>query len=397
MNVMTHRFSPVLAKAFLIVFLCSLTAFAQKNVIAKTDTAPKPAPAKRKVIAITAENPKPKPAKRRSPSRKVKLPTYGNPAIDDDQSSDDPVVRAAVQEALGKINGAVIVVQSDTGRVLSIVNQKLAFQDGYQPCSSFKPAVALAALSEGIISEESNSLQLGKRWKLDLDDALAQSNNLYFEKLGKTLGIEKLQWYAHQFGFGEQAGWGIQQEPPGGFPSEPPPAREGGVGKIASFGQGISMTLFQLVSFTAALANGGTLYYLQYPQPSDSVEGFVPRVKRYLHFGDSAGSIRRGMEQAVLAGTARRAKQPDVSIFGKTGTCSQGQARLGWFTGYSKDGLSVAVLLHTGLKIGGGPKASEIAGKIFRKLADKNYLAHFSPQPHLPTAPPALIQLTPQF
>jgi cell division protein FtsI/penicillin-binding protein 2 len=288
----------------------------------------------------------------------------------------------------------MVVVDPGSGRVLTVVNQQLAFGNGYQPCSTFKPAVALAALEERLIEEDRTRLQLGKRWYMGLQDALAMSNNVYFAKLGQLLGLEKLREYAHRFGFGEPAGLGIEQEPEGALPNQPPPARQGGVGKVASFGQGISMTMFQLASFISAVANGGTLYYLQYPRNAEAAANFEPKVKRELQIASQLSLIQQGMGQAVLTGTARKARQPDFTVLGKTGTCSQGPARLGWFGGYShrEGGLAVVVLLRSGKSLGGGGGASEVAGRFFRSLADQNYVAE-SAKKELPSAPPAAIQL----
>jgi len=100
------------------------------------------------------------------------------------------------------------------------------------------------------------------------------------------------------------------------------------------------------------------------------------------------------MEGAVLSGTARRAKQPDVRVLGKTGTCSQDRARLGWFTGYNKEpgGVAIVVLLRTGVKLGGGPRASEVAGRVLRKLGEQDYYARsINKQPE--TALPASVQM----
>ena len=337
----------------------------------------------------------PAPAAKKASTRTARVPTYGNPAASDDPSRDDPVVREAAVEALGNFMGSIVAVDPANGRILTVVNQELAFSGGYQPCSSFKPAVALAALGEGIIKTDSNRLKLGSKLYLTLQRALEISNNLYFETLGRKLGIEKLQEYARNFGFGEPAGWNLEPEPAGKFPDTPPSAKAGGVGKIASFGQGISMTLFQLASFTGALANGGTLYYLQYP---DQGQPFEPKIKRKLDLGPSLDVVREGMEQAVLTGTARRAKQPDVHLYGKTGTCSQNGARLGWFTGYNSEpgGIAVAILLRTGQRLGGGPRASEVAGKLFRKLGDQNFYEARSIRKPLPSTLPASIQM-PEF
>jgi beta-lactamase class D len=373
----------LLIAVFVFAFGSPGTGKAQDKVLARASSDPAEAveePTPERTIATTRTAPESaaRPLSFRVTKKTAGPPfaTYGVPAEGDDESRDDPIVREAAVEALGKIMGSVVVVDPYNGRVLSVVNQELAFGGGYQPCSAFKPAVALAALGEGIINTEGTRLQLGKRWYLDLHKALALSNNLYFEVLGRKLGIDKLERYAHQFGFGEQAGWDLAPEPAGAFPSKPPAPRAGGVGKVASFGEGISMTLFQLASFVSALANGGTLYYLQYPGP-ESIADFTPRVKRELPIATELAVVQSGMEEAVLTGTARRAKQSDLRVVGKTGTCSEGRARLGWFAGYNSEpgGVAIVVLLRTGQRLGGGPKASEIAGQVFRKLNETNFYA----------------------
>src|SRR5208337_2371462 len=55
------------------------------------------------------------------------VPTYANSVRDDDPTFDDPVVRQAVVEGLGRYNGSVVAVDPNTGRILTIVNQKIAF------------------------------------------------------------------------------------------------------------------------------------------------------------------------------------------------------------------------------------------------------------------------------
>ena len=57
-------------------------------------------------------------------------------------------------EGLGRYNGAVVAVDPNTGRILTIVNQKLAYKSGFQPCSTIKLVAALAGVNEGIISTE---------------------------------------------------------------------------------------------------------------------------------------------------------------------------------------------------------------------------------------------------
>src|SRR6202023_314005 len=160
-------------------------------------------------------------------------------------AGEDPVVRQAAIDALGNMNGTVVAIEPTSGRALAMVNQKLALSGGAQPCSTIKLSVALAALSEGVI-DEGTEVPLGRRSRMNLTEALAHSNNAYFEAVGRKLGFEKVQYYAHQFGLGELAGYQIPGEQLGTYPEVEISSKLGGVGKMCSFGEGISMTALQL-------------------------------------------------------------------------------------------------------------------------------------------------------
>src|SRR6266446_730622 len=179
-------------------------------------------------------------------------------------AGEDPVVRQAAIDALGNMNGTVVAIEPTSGRVLAMVNQKLALSSGAQPCSTIKLSVALAALNEGLVSRETQ-VALGGRSRMNLTEALAHSNNAYFEALGRKLGFEKVAYYAHEYGLGELAGYDIPGEQLGSYPDEVISQKLGGVGKMCSFGEGSSMTPLQLGAMVSAIANGGTLYYLQHP------------------------------------------------------------------------------------------------------------------------------------
>ena len=180
-------------------------------------------------------------------------------------AGEDPVVRAAAIAALGNMNGTVVAIDPSNGRVLAMVNQKLALSGGAEPCSTIKVSVALAALEEGIITKDT-PVNLGGGYHLTLTEALAHSNNLYFETLGRRLGFERVRHYANQFGLGELAGYNIPGETLGVYPDQELPESAGGVGRMCSFGESVSMTPLQLGALVAAISNGGTLYYLQHPR-----------------------------------------------------------------------------------------------------------------------------------
>lgn len=291
-------------------------------------------------------------------------------------TGEDSVVRQAAIDALGNMNGTVVAIEPTSGRVLAMVNQKLALSSGAQPCSTIKLSVALAALSEGLISKET-PVSLGGRYRMNLTTALAHSNNAYFEALGRKLGFEKVAYYAHQYGLGELAGYDIPGEQLGSYPDEAIPAKLGGVGKMCSFGEGVSMTPLQLGAMVSAIANGGTLYYMQHPTTPEEVASFQPRVKRQLDIAPVIPDLSDGMVGAVQYGTARslRMNFNEEEILGKTGTCSHDGTRFGWFASYANTtiGRVVVVVFLEGGRPTFGPKAAEIAGRMYRNMYDHNF------------------------
>lgn len=299
-------------------------------------------------------------------------------AAGDVTAGEDPVVRAAAVEALGNMNGTAVAIDPSNGRILAMVNQKLALSGGAEPCSTIKVSVALAALEEGIITKDT-PVNLGGSYHMNLTEALAHSNNLYFETLGRQLGFERVRHYANQFGLGELAGYNIPGEQLGVYPDQELPARQGGVGRMCSFGEGISMTPLQLGALVASIANGGTLYYLQHPTTPEAAANFEPHIKRTLDIAPFIPEISDGMSAAVQYGTARslRANFKEFPVMGKTGTCSNNGTRFGWFASYADTqyGRIVTVFFLEGGRPTFGPRAAELTGVFYRSLWDHSYFA----------------------
>ena len=293
-------------------------------------------------------------------------------------AGEDQAVRQAAIDALGNMNGTVVAVDPNTGRILAMVNQDLALSEGATPCSTIKLSVALTALSEGIITKDTK-INLGGGYKMDLTQALAHSNNTYFEILGRQLGFEKVSTYAHQFGLGELAGYNIPGEHLGVYPTEELDTKLGGVGKMCSFGESINMTPLQLAALVSAISNGGTLYYLQHPTTPEEAANFKPRVKRHLDIEAAIPELHDGMAGAVHYGTARSVRYSfnEEEILGKTGTCSKDGTRFGWFASYANTqyGKIVVVIFLQGGRPTFGPKAAELSGKFYRELYDGNFFA----------------------
>jgi len=298
-------------------------------------------------------------------------------------AGEDPVVRAAAVEALGNMNGTAVAIDPSSGRILAMVNQKLALSSGAEPCSTIKLMVSLAALDEGLINKDT-PVNLGGHYTMTLTKALALSINPYFEQLGRMLGFERVKHYANQFGLGELAGYNIEGEQLGVYPDQPLPESKGGVGRMCSFGESISMTPLQLGALTSAIANGGTLYYLQHPESPEEVANFTPKVKRILDIAPLIPEMRDGMMGAVDYGTARSLKVNfhEFPVLGKTGTCSNNGTRFGWFASYAETpaGRIVTVFFLEGGRPTFGPKAAELTGVFYRGLASRNYFQPRGPQ-----------------
>jgi penicillin-binding protein 2 len=301
-----------------------------------------------------------------------------DPTEGDNVDGEDLEIRRAAVDALGTMNGSVVVVDPTSGRILTMVNQKLALRSGFTPCSTIKLVTSLAALSENIIDRDT-FISTGRYVRFNMTTALAKSDNQYFTVLGNRLGFERVTKYAHMLGLGELAGLNIPGEQPGTVPAEPP--KWGSVGIMTSFGEGFLQTPLELASLLSAIANGGTMYYLQYPRTPDEIERFQPKVKRTLELAPNGiTDVKLGMRGAVDYGTARRANyDPSEPILGKTGTCTDFRvsSHMGWFGSFNEvdHHQLVVVVMLTGTKTVNGPVAAGVAGAVYRKLSGERYFA----------------------
>jgi penicillin-binding protein 2 len=333
--------------------------------------------------AFAAPRPRPRAQKSRAakaaPKHRFHLPFTGgsDPGRDDVATYDDPMIRQIALDALGHEKGSVVAVDPANGRILAIVNQKMAFSSGFEPCSTIKPFIALAGLSEGVINRDT-MIEVKRRHYMDLTEAMAHSNNNFFEAVGSRLGFDRVIKYDSMFGLGQRVGYNIAEEQPGSLPSHPPIF--GGVARMSSFGASIRITPFQLASLVSMLANGGTQFYLQYPRSDAERASFAPRVRQQFDIQPLIPEIREGLLAAVLYGTAKRSYDPydGEQALGKTGTCNDEGVggRLGWFVSYADQAnpkIVIVVLLHGGARIITGPHASEIAGRIYHNLYQRNY------------------------
>src|SRR5262245_29459543 len=146
-------------------------------------------------IAATPQQPA-KPAitryKKKGVSTRRRVPAPVDPTLGDYIDGDDLTIRRAAVSALGGYAGSVVVVDPNTGRVLTMVNQRLALSAGFIPCSTIKLVTSLAALTENIVSKNTN-IYTSRYVSYNMTQALAKSNNQYFSILGKRLGFERVR------------------------------------------------------------------------------------------------------------------------------------------------------------------------------------------------------------
>jgi cell division protein FtsI/penicillin-binding protein 2 len=300
-----------------------------------------------------------------------------DPTEGDNVDGDDLTIRRAAVAAIGTMNGSVVVVDPTNGRILTMVNQKLGLTSGFIPCSTIKLVTSLAALTEHVVSRDT-FIYTSRYVSYNLTTAIARSNNQYFSILGTRLGFERVIHYAQMLGLGEKAGLDVPGEQPGVVPEEPPKA--GGMGLMTAFGEGFLMTPLELAALLSSIANGGTLYYLQYPRTEAEIQQFTPKVKRSLELAPNGISdIKDGMRGAVDYGTAKSANyDPNEPILGKTGTCTDFRvsSHMGWFGSFNEVGyhqLVVVVMLAAANKSANGGAAAGVAGAIYRNLSEQRY------------------------
>ena len=99
-----------------------------------------------------------------------------------------------------------------------------------------------------------------------MTEALAKSNNQYFASLGRSSALSASVTTRISSAWAKKPDWISKASKPGLLPPAPP---KNGMGMMTSFGDGISLTPLELTALISAVANGGTLYYLQYPRTQE--------------------------------------------------------------------------------------------------------------------------------
>lgn len=280
--------------------------------------------------------------------------------------------------AHGAARGAVVVLEPSTGAVIAMCSapgfdpndyaaaasietfNNVGIFDPYEPGSIFKPITMAAALDDGKITpttpfDDPGEVKIGPytirnsdlkaHGKVDMTEVLVESLNTGLIEVVHRLGAKTFLRYVRDFGFGAKVGLELQTEASGSVESL---ERKGDIwSATASYGQGITVTVLQMATAYAAIANGGVLMkpYIvdEIRREGSPPEKRAPKMVRRV-IGDKAARLVTGMMVAVVErGHGKRAGVPGYWIAGKTGTAqiprADGQgyevgATIGSFAGF---------------------------------------------------------------
>lgn len=282
--------------------------------------------------------------------------------LNDDIEGEDLEIRRAAVEALGTAAGTVVVMDAQTGRILTIVNQDWGIRQAFKPCSTIKLVTAVAGYNERLIRTDGN-LEKGV-FRLGLDDALAFSNNDFFQKVGANLGSEKMIAYARRLGLGEQTGINADGETSGTLPYGNENLR------IYSHADDYRTSPLQLAVMVSALTNGGKLVIPTIPRSRIEKTNFRGFWKREIDVDSRIYErVIPGMIGAVERGTAKRMQKADMSIAGKTGSCIADKTWVGLFASVAPiENPRFAVVVITKGQYARGKYSAAIAGKVYQAL-----------------------------
>jgi penicillin-binding protein 2 len=287
----------------------------------------------------------------------------------DSTVGEDLEVRKAAVEALGHHAGTVVVMDPRSGRVYTVVNQDWGLRRGFKPCSTIKLVTGVAGISEKVISPMETASD-GGNYRIDLTDALAYSNNSYFQHVGGVVGFDKMVGYARELGLGEKTGINYVNESAGRVPL----FKTGyAVNHMSSHGDDFEVTAIQLATLVSAMSNGGKLVVPHVPRTVEENGQFKTEVRRKVNIEtDAWRRMLPGMIGAVNYGSGRKAYRPEQTVAGKTGTCIGQGSWLGLFTSYApvvNPRLAVVVITRGADARNHLPAA--VAGKIYSALSPR--------------------------
>lgn len=255
----------------------------------------------------------------------------------------------------GASAASVIMMDPFSGEILALANRPTydpnrpgisrvadrrnrAITDCYEPGSTFKIIIGIAALEEKIAHPNTlfdvhkGFIEVGGKTIRDIHthetltfkEVIQKSSNVGSITIGKELGKERIYKYAKRLGFGEETGIDLPGEVSGWIS---PPERWSGtsIGAI-SIGQEVAVTPLQVLRAYAVIANGGYLVRPHLVSKVISPQGQVFSLSRDNSMKQAISEETADTFKAILksvveeGGTGRRAEVDGNDVAGKTGT-----------------------------------------------------------------------------
>ena len=286
----------------------------------------------------------------------------------------------------------------------------------YPPGSIVKPAVAAAALAEGIIDSKKeilssspitiknpfspNKPDIFPDWKqhgwVDMKKALAVSSDIYFYTVGgghedqKGLGVWNIEKYFREFGFGKKTGIDLPGEKEGFLPDpekETGDGRKWGIGDTyhLAIGQGdLQVTPVQMAFYASLLAGKGEAMYPHIVSAVlDKDNNILEKFSYYSHEVNGISKeifneVREGMRDAVRYGTAVGLSGYPLDIAAKTGTAEIGNTGRvhSWSIGflpYEDPKIAWAIVMENG-SVANTVGGTFVASQMIQWLVANNFL-----------------------
>ena len=319
----------------------------------------------------------------------------------------DSSLQKIATDLLGSNNGAVVVIEVGTGRVLSMVSKpnynpqivaenweqlrtdenspllNRATKGIYAPGSTFKIVTALTAIRNmlnvesftyectGTAYHENKVMNCHSKTahgSVDINTAFAKSCNGYFAELAKTLGNEKLIETAKSLGFNSSMPFELETSVSSVLLTQKSTESEL---VETSIGQGkTTVTPLFMASLVSAIGNEGLQmqpYILDHTKDysGNIISQTLPKPMRSLFTPDETKKLTEMMVQVVNSGTGANANSEYFQVAGKTGTAENphGSDHL-WFVGFApaeSSEYAVAVVLENA---DGSANPSVIARKM---------------------------------
>jgi penicillin-binding protein 2 len=277
--------------------------------------------------------------------------------------------------------------------------QNRAIQGRYSPGSTFKIAVATAALEEGVATPDfrvhcsGGAVFYGRYFKchlkgghgtVDMRHALEKSCNVYFYTLGNMLGVDRMHKWATRLGLGVRTGIDLPNEVQGIMPSTAwKKARTGekwyaGETISVAIGQGqVSVTPLSLAVMMATVANGGTRFVPHTVRATEERNGWTPApapppAEQFSFKPSTVAALHDGLWMVVnAAGTGGRGRLEGRDVAGKTGTAQV----ISLQGGKAAKGRTDKDLRDHGWFVFFAPRDNPVlAGVIFAEHAEHGYL-----------------------